>query len=93
MKKKALAMLMAICTMAAGMSVNVSAETGDTDKLVVALRITGTTPADVSEVQDKMNEILRDKIGAEVEIYQTIDTEKLNLAMTSGEKLDLVCAQ
>ena len=32
------------------------------------------------------------KIGAEVEIYQTIDTEKLNLAMTSGEKLDLVCA-
>ena len=57
MKKKALAMLMAICTMAAGMSVNVSAETGDTDKLVVALRITGTTPADVSEVQDKMNEI------------------------------------
>ena len=68
MKKKALAMLMAICTMAAGMSVNVSAETGDTDKLVVALRITGTTPADVSEVQDKMNEILRDKIGAEVEL-------------------------
>lgn len=39
MKKKALAMLMAICTMAVGMSANVSAEEGSADKLVVALKL------------------------------------------------------
>ena len=44
------------------------------------------------KVSEALSEITREKIGAEVEIYQTIDTEKLNLAMTSGEKLDLVCA-
>lgn len=93
MKKKALAMLMAICTMAAGMSVNVSAETGDTDKLVVALRITGTTPADVSEVQDKMNEILRDKIGAEVELLIIPSgsyKQQMTLMLSGDEKLDVM---
>lgn len=38
------------------------------------------------KVSEALSEITREKIGAEVEIYQTIDTEKLNLAMTSGRK-------
>lgn len=93
MKKKALAMLMAICTVTAGMTVNVSAESDNADKLVVALRITGTTPADVSEVQDKMNEILRDKIGAEVELL-IIPTgsykQQMTLMLSGDEKLDVM---
>lgn len=44
------------------------------------------------KVSEALSEITREKIGVEVELYETIDTEKLNLAMTSGEKLDLVCA-
>lgn len=93
MKKKALAMLMAICTMAVGMSANVSAEEGSADKLVVALRVNGTTPADVSKVQDKMNEILRDKIGAEVELLIIPSgsyKQQMTLMLSGDEKLDVM---
>ena len=47
---------------------------------------------DCEQVSEALSEITREKIGVNVEIYESIDTEKLNLAMTSGEKLDLVCA-
>lgn len=48
--------------------------------------------AECEAVSKALSEITREKIGVNVEIVETIDTEKLNLAMTSGEKLDLVCA-
>ena len=47
---------------------------------------------DCEKVSEELSKITREKIGVNVEIYESIDTEKLNLAMTSGEKLDLVCA-
>ena len=47
--------------------------------------------AECEAVSKALSEITREKIGVNVEIVETIDTEKLNLAMTSGEKLDLVC--
>lgn len=50
------------------------------------------TTAECEVVSAALSEITREKIGVNVELYETIDTEKLNLAMTSGEKLDLVCA-
>ena len=46
---------------------------------------------DAKAVSEKISEITRGKIGVNVDLYRTMDSEKLNLALTSGEKMDLVC--
>lgn len=61
---------------------------------VVKLRVWGMTNSasnpDIDEVAAAISDITRDKIGVEVEMTRSGDGEKLNLALTSGEQLDLV---
>lgn len=61
---------------------------------VVKLRIWGfgytATSEDCAAVADAVNAITREKIGVEVELIRSSDGEKLNLALNSGEQLDLV---
>lgn len=61
---------------------------------VVKLRVWGfgytATSEDCEAVAEAVNEITRDKIGVEIELVRNSDSEKLNLALTSGEQLDLV---
>ncbi|MDO5425411.1 MAG: ABC transporter substrate-binding protein [Eubacteriales bacterium] len=90
MKKKVLAML-TIGAMAMSMAMGTSAE--DVDKLVVALRITGTTPAEVDKVQEKISEITREKIGAEVELLIIPSgsyKQQMTLMLSGDEKLDVM---
>lgn len=61
---------------------------------IVKLRIWGfgytATSDECAAVAEAISDITRDKIGVEVEIVRNSDGEKLNLALTSGEQLDLV---
>lgn len=61
---------------------------------VVKLRVWGfgytATSDECDAVAEAISEITRDKIGVEVELIRNSDGEKLNLALTSGEQLDLV---
>lgn len=61
---------------------------------IVKLRVWGfgytSTADDCAAVAEAINEITRDKIGVEIELVRSGDAEKLNLALTSGEQLDLV---
>lgn len=69
-------------------------EPADGDGEVVKLRVWGMTNSasnpDIDEVAEAISQITREKIGAEVELIRSNDGEKLNLALTSGEQLDLV---
>lgn len=63
------------------------------DEEVVTLRIWGFTNSsspDIDKVAEAISEITREKIGVEIEMTRSYDGEKLNLALTSGEQLDLV---
>lgn len=90
MKKKLVSAVLAATMVCTSFVSTVSAEE-DITTLRVWVFGEGTT-ADCETVSEAISKITREKIGVEVELYETIDTEKLNLAMTSGEKLDLVCA-
>ena len=61
---------------------------------VVKLRVWGfgytSTSDDCKAVAEAMSQITREKIGVEIELIKNSDGEKLNLAMNSGEQLDLV---
>ena len=61
---------------------------------IVKLRVWGfgytATSDDCAAVAEAINEITRDEIGVEIELVRSGDGEKLNLALTSGEQLDLV---
>lgn len=48
------------------------------------------TTEDCEKVSEAVSKITREKIGANVQISRSSDSEKLNLALTSGEPLDLV---
>lgn len=71
-----------------------TADTAKADGEVVKLKVWGfgytATSEECEAVAAAVNEITRDKIGVEVEIVRNSDGEKLNLALTSGEQLDLV---
>lgn len=94
MKKRLLAALMTgalTLGSVAGSVVSVAAE--DTDKLVVALRTFGTTPADVSMVQEKISEITKEKIGAEIELLIIPSgsyKQQMTLMLSGDEKLDVM---
>lgn len=61
---------------------------------IVKLRVWGfgytATSDDCAAVAEAINEITREEIGVEIELVRSGDGEKLNLALTSGEQLDLV---
>ena len=61
---------------------------------IVKLRVWGfgytATSDDCAAVAEAINEITRDEIGVEIELVRSGDGETLNLALTSGEQLDLV---
>lgn len=73
-----------------------TSETSSTDTgEVVTLKVWGFTNAspdtnEMNAVADAVNELTRDTIGVEIELTRSFDYETLNLALTSGEKLDLV---
>lgn len=63
---------------------------------IVTLRVWGFGDAksdELEKVSAAISEITREKIGVEVDLYRTTDTQKLTLALNSGEKLDLACMQ
>lgn len=67
-----------------------SAKSGDIVKLVVWGNGSADT-ADCDEVAEAINKITRDKIGVEIQLVRGQDAEQINLALTSGEAIDLLC--
>ncbi len=62
-------------------------------KLVVAFRTFGTTPTDVKKVQQKLNEITKEKIKAEVELMIIPSgsyKQQLTLMLAGDEQLDVI---
>lgn len=66
----------------------------DDNGKIVKLRVWGfgytATSDDCAAVAKAVSKITRDKIGVEIELVRNGDGEKLNLALNSGEQLDLV---
>ena len=66
-----------------------SANDGEITKLVVWGYGTADTE-DCNEVAEAISKITREKIGAEVELVRGKDADQLNLALTTGEEIDLL---
>ena len=66
-----------------------SGNDGEVVKLVVWGQGTGNTE-DVNEVAAAISDITRDSIGVEIEFVRGQDGEQVNLALTSGEQIDLL---
>ncbi len=66
-----------------------SADNGEIVKLVVWGVGTADTQ-DCQEVAAAISEITREKIGVEIELVRGQDAEQINLALTSGESIDLL---
>ena len=85
---KALVCVLALVLLVSGMTFAWAEEP------VVKLRIWGfgytATSDDCEAVAEAVSAITREKIGVEVELIRSSDGEKLNLALNSGEQLDLV---
>lgn len=75
---------------------NAGAEAGDTaqdDGELVHMVVWSNGDAnteDCEEVSAAITEITSEKIGVEVEVMRGLDAEKMNLALTSGEQVDLM---
>ena len=72
-----------------------TADTGDSGDSgeIVTLVLWGNGSADTedcAEVAAAVSEITREKIGAEIELVRGQDGEQINLALTSGEHIDLL---
>ena len=67
-----------------------SAKSGDIVKLVVWGNGSADTE-DCNEVAEAVSKITREKIGVEIELVRGQDAEQINLALTSGEPIDLLC--
>ena len=91
--KKAVAL--AVCSaMIAGSFSIIPVQAGESGEDLYTVKVWGFGNAnseDLEEVSEAISEITRDKIGVNVELYRSMDSEKLNLALTSGESWDLVC--
>ncbi len=66
-----------------------SADNGEITKLVVWGYGTADTE-DCNEVAEAISEITREKIGVEIELVRGKDADQLNLALTTGEEIDLL---
>ena len=83
----------AMMSVSAGCTKDASTENGQITKLKMIL--TGDKPAQYDEIYGKLNEMLREDIGAEVEIeyYNYSDlNQKYSLLFSSGENFDIVFA-
>ncbi len=70
-------------------------ETEEVTKLVVAFRTFGTVPADLPKIQEKVNEIAREKINAEVELICIPSgsyKQQMTLMLSGDEQLDVMGA-
>ena len=87
-KKTGLTLILAILMMATMIT------SAGADSNVVKLRVWGfgynATSDDCAAVAEAASKITREKIGVEVELIRSSDGEKLNLALNSGEQMDLV---
>lgn len=93
MKRKFMAMALAAAIAGGTLTSAVPLQAAKEDVVTLRVWVFGeATTEECEAVSEAVSEITREKIGVNVELYETVDTEKLNLAMTSGEKLDLVCA-
>lgn len=66
-----------------------SADNGEIVKLVV-WGVGSADTDDCNEVAAAISEITREKIGVEIELVRGQDAEQINLALTSGEAIDLL---
>lgn len=66
-----------------------AADSGEITKLVVWGCGSADT-ADCNAVAEEISKITRDKIGAEIELVRGKDADQLNLALTTGEAIDLL---
>jgi len=67
-----------------------AAKSGDYVKLVL-WAVGSADTNDCNEVAEAVNKITREKIGCEIELVRGQDGEQINLALTTGEPLDLLC--
>ena len=67
-----------------------TAKSGDYVKLVL-WAVGNADTADCAEVAEAVNKIAREKIGCEIELVRGQDGEQINLALTTGEPIDLLC--
>ena len=89
-KAKKLVAVLLFALMAAGL-VACGDKSGDGE--YVKLVVWGVGSADTeacNEVAEAISVITREKIGAEVELVRGMDAEQINLALTSGEPIDLM---
>ena len=71
-----------------------SKDTGSKSGDIVKLVVWGNGNADTedcNQVAEAINKITREKIGVEIELVRGQDAEQINLALTSGEPIDLMC--
>ena len=66
------------------------AKSGSYVKLVVWGNGSADTE-DCNEVAEAVSKITREKIGCEIELVRGQDAEQIQLALTSGEPIDLMC--
>ena len=66
-----------------------AADSGEITKLVVWGCGSADT-ADCNAVAEEISKITRDKIGVEIELVRGKDADQLNLALTTGEAIDLL---
>lgn len=74
-----------------------AAGSGEVDKLVIAFRASGSVPgeSDIHRVEDALNEITREKIGAEVElviVQSATYKQQMTLMLSGDEQLDVMQA-
>ena len=92
MKKNILSILIAISLIVGSVFLGGCSKKSGDDKIVVAYYMNSTIAEDISLVQDAINEHVKDKIGAEVELVvlpMGTYNDQINLMLTSSEKLDL----
>ncbi len=77
-----------------GAGATTSKDTGAKSGEIVKLVVWGNGNADTedcNQVAEAINKITREKIGVEIELVRGQDAEQINLALTSGEPIDLMC--
>ena len=72
-----------------GESTGGAADNGEIVKLVV-WGVGSADTEDCNEVAAAISEITREKIGVEIELVRGQDAEQINLALSSGEAIDLL---